>query len=159
MQLSELDPNTVVEIHDDIVREYADSDATATGVRDNASIESALHLAQHYPAERAEPIRIAAFMASLVSNHPFVDANKRTALNTGAALFAMRGRDLRVTHDIGLILKVLGIDRRVIDLDGLADYLSTHQAMRDEGEASDLRQAAAWHRNRYRDLYDWLEEN
>lgn len=157
MKLVDLDPTTVIHIHDDIVREYSESDPTEGEMRNHAEIESVLHLAKHYPSARADPVRIAAFMAGLVSNHPFTSANKRTALNTAAALFAMRGRDLRVTHDIGWMLMVTEVDRRVIDLDGLAGYLSAHTAMREDGEAADPRKAAAWHRNRYRDIYDWLD--
>ena len=80
----------VIGIHDDIVSEYAE---THQGVRNRGDIEFALNYVEHGSfGTTPETIHEKAFhlMRLLVANHPFVDANKRTALNTTVVFYFLR---------------------------------------------------------------------
>ena len=74
----------VVAIHDDQVRLYGGS----YGVRDEGALDSALHMPQvQFAGEFLHPTiahMAAAYSFHLSQNHPFIDANKRTA---GMAMF------------------------------------------------------------------------
>lgn len=72
----------VLDIHDDIVSEYPD---TSSGVHSRGDVEFALeYVSEGSFGEGPETIHEKAFhlLRLLVANHPFVDGNKRTALNT-----------------------------------------------------------------------------
>ncbi|UIP00365.1 Fic family protein [Halobaculum sp. CBA1158] len=72
----------VLAIHEDIVAEYP---TTPSGVRDRGDIEFVLtYIEEGYFDAAPDSIHEKAYhlMRLLVATHPFVDANKRTALNT-----------------------------------------------------------------------------
>ncbi|ELZ84968.1 death-on-curing family protein [Haloferax gibbonsii ATCC 33959] len=62
----------------------------------------------------------------LVANHPFVDGNKRTALNTTVVFYLLNGYRLEYGHEVREILKQFGTDEAATDEDGVIDYLRTH---------------------------------
>ena len=80
----------VVDLHEQIVEE---GDATDPGVRSKGAIESALqYVSEGYFGEVPETIHETAvhLMRLLVTNHPFVDGNKRTALRTVVVFYSSR---------------------------------------------------------------------
>lgn len=90
----------VLAIHDDIVAEYAETHA---GVRSRGNIEFALdYIEGESGATAPETIHEKAFhiLRLLVANHPFVDANKRTALNTTAVFYFLNGYRLEYDDEI-----------------------------------------------------------
>ena len=79
----------VLAIHDDIVSEYSDTHA---GVQNRGDIEFVLNYIESGNFGTApETIHEKAFhlIRLLVANHPFVDANKRTALNTTVVFYLL----------------------------------------------------------------------
>jgi len=62
----------------------------------------------------------------LVANHPFVDGNKRTALNTTVVFYLLNGYRLEYGHEVREILKQFGTDEAATDEDDVVDYLRTH---------------------------------
>lgn len=60
----------------------------------------------------------------LVANHPFVDANKRTALNTTTVFYALNGS----IHDdeIRAILEQFATDEAAVDVETVIAYLESH---------------------------------
>jgi len=116
----------VLTVHDDIVSEY---DETEVGVRNRGDVEFALQYIEAGPFGTApttvhgkafHPLRL------LVANHPFVDANKRTALNTTVAFYLLNGYQFAYDDEIRSILRQFGTDERDIDEAETVAYLRSH---------------------------------
>jgi len=91
----------ILAIHDDIVSEYSDTHA---GVQNRGDIEFALnYVGNGIFGAAPETIHEKAFhlLRLLVANHPFVDANKRTALNTTVVFYFLNGYRSRTTTKSG----------------------------------------------------------
>lgn len=98
-------PEDVLAMHEAIVA--ADPEAER-GVRKPDAPESALtYISEGYFGEVPETIheKAAHLMRLLVSDHAFVDGNKRTALNTTATFYAMNGYYFDYGQEIKAILK------------------------------------------------------
>nr|WP_198526131.1 type II toxin-antitoxin system death-on-curing family toxin [Haloferax sp. ATB1] len=105
----------VVEIHDDIVSEYAE---TTRGVQSEGDVEFALEYIETGSFGAApETIHEKAYhlLRLLVANHPFVDGNKRTALNTTVVFYLLNGYRLEYGHEVREILKQSGTDEAATD--------------------------------------------
>jgi death-on-curing protein len=116
----------VLTIHDDIVSEYSD---THSGIQNRGDIEFALSYIEEGRFGRApEPIHEKAFhlLRLLVANHPFVDANKRTALNTTVVFYFLNGYRLEYDDEIRSLLKQFGTDEATVDEAAAIDYLRSH---------------------------------
>ncbi|WP_302080719.1 type II toxin-antitoxin system death-on-curing family toxin [Salinibaculum rarum] len=116
----------ILDIHEDIVSEYPD---TSPGVQRRGDIEFALE----YDREGSfgsvpETIHEKAFylLRLLVANHPFVDGNKRTALNVVVVFYLLNGYRFEYDDEIRKILKQFGTDERAVDEDGVLEYLRAH---------------------------------
>ena len=113
----------IVSIHDDIVSEYPDTDR---GVQNRGDIEFALNYIEHGSfGVVPETIHEKAFhlLRLLVANHPFVDANKRTALNTTVVFYFLNGYRLAYDAEIRTILKRFGTDETTVDQHETISYL------------------------------------
>ena len=125
----------VLAIHDDIVAEYTE---TPPGEKDRGDIEFALN----YVEERRfgtgpESIHGKAYhlLRLLVANHPFVDANKRTALNTVVVFYFLNGYRFDYDDEIRTILKQFGTDESAVDEEEVLEYLRSHtEALNLDGE-------------------------
>lgn len=62
----------------------------------------------------------------LVANHPFVDANKRTALNTTVVFYFLNGYRFKYTNEIRGILRQFGTDEAGVDETEVVKYLRSH---------------------------------
>jgi len=116
----------VLAIHDDIVSEYPETDA---GVQNRGDVEFALeYVEDDGVGPTPDTIHEAAFhlIRLLVANHPFVDANKRTALNTAVVFYLLNGYRFAYDDEIRTILKRLGADEAAVDESTTVDYLRTH---------------------------------
>jgi death-on-curing protein len=116
----------VLTIHDDIVSEYS---ATHSGIRTQGDIEFTLNYIEDGRFGTApETIHEKAFhlIRLLVANHPFVDANKRTALNTAVVFYFLNGYRFEYDDEIRSILKQFGTDEATVDDAEIVQYLRTH---------------------------------
>lgn len=116
----------VLAIHEDIVAEHPD---TPSGVRDRGDVEFALNYIEEGHFDSApESIHEKAYhlLRLLVANHPFVDANKRTALNTVAVFYFLNGYRFAYDEEIRTLLKQFGTDERTVDEPDVVEYLRTH---------------------------------
>lgn len=116
----------VLAIHEAIVAEYPE---TSRGVQRRGDIEFALQYIEEGRFETTpETIHEKAYhlLRLLVANHPFVDANKRTALNTTAVFYFLNGYRFTYDDEIRTILKQFGTDEAAIDQDAVVAYLDTH---------------------------------
>jgi len=116
----------VVAIHDDIVAEYSD---TPAGIRNRGDIEFALDYIEAGSFGSApETIHEKAFhlLRFLVANHPFVDANKRTALNVTVVFYFLNGYRFEYDDEVRTILKEFGTDEAAVDEEDTTKYLRSH---------------------------------
>jgi death-on-curing protein len=115
----------VLDIHEDIVSEYPD---TSPGVQRRGDIEFALaYVSEGSFGKVPETIHEKAFhlLRLLVANHPFVDGNKRTALNTTTVFYLLNGHRFSYDDEIREILKQFGTDEKTVNEDHVIDYLRT----------------------------------
>lgn len=115
----------VVAIHDDIVTEYAN---THVGLQSRGDIEFALdYIEEGYFGTSPETIHEKAFhlMRLLVANHPFVDGNKRTALNTTVVFYFLNGYRFVYDEEVRTILKRFGTDEKAVDEGETISYLQS----------------------------------
>lgn len=112
----------VLAIHFDQVVRYGGSH----GVRVLPLLESALQRPQSsFMGEDLYPTvfnKAAALIHSLLMNHPFVDANKRTAMSSGVAFLHFNGFDLNVS-DKEFVQAALNIESKKWDLEEIAKWL------------------------------------
>jgi death-on-curing protein len=116
----------VLDIHEDIVAEYSE---TPAGVKNRGDIEYALQYIEGGPFGAApETIHEKAFhlLRLLVANHPFVDGNKRTALNTTSVFYFLNGYRFEYDNEIRSILKRFGTDASAVDEATTVAYLESH---------------------------------
>ncbi len=116
----------ILAIHDEIVAEYSD---TSPGVQSRGDVEFAVD----YVSERKfgsvpETLHEKSFhlLRLLVANHPFVDGNKRTALNTVAMFYLFNGYRFEYDDVIREILKQFGTDEKAVDEEYVLEYLRAH---------------------------------
>lgn len=124
----------VLDIHDDIVSEYSD---TSPGVQNEGDVEFALQFVRDGSfGEAPETIHEKAFhlLRLLVANHPFVDGNKRTALNTTIVFYLLNGYRLHYDDEIRELLKQFGTDEAAVDQEQTVEYLQTHTSKVDLSE-------------------------
>jgi death-on-curing protein len=116
----------VLSIHDDILSEYPQ---TGRGVQDRGDIEFALqYIDDETFGTVPETNHETAFhlLRLLVANHPFVDANKRTALNTTAVFYFLTGYRFEYDAEVRSILKQFGVDQAGVDESETVAYLQSH---------------------------------
>ncbi|WP_224337869.1 type II toxin-antitoxin system death-on-curing family toxin [Haloprofundus halobius] len=125
----------VVKIHDDIVSEYSE---TTPGIQNLGDVEFALEYIETGSfGEVPETIHEKVFylLRLLVANHPFVDGNKRTALNTANVFYFLNGYRFDYDNEIRTILKQFGMDETAVDEDVVLEYLQEHTEEIDLAEA------------------------
>ncbi|WP_435118783.1 type II toxin-antitoxin system death-on-curing family toxin [Halolamina sp. C58] len=118
------DPAAVLAVHEDIVEGQPDSEP---GVRTPAAVASALSTVSvgHF-GHAPETVHEAAteLLRLLVAEHPFVDGNKRTALNTAVVVYEMNGYALPYGDErIRSILKRFGVDAAGVETAAVTAYL------------------------------------
>lgn len=113
----------VLDIHDDIVSEYPE---TSAGIRNRGDVEFALdYIREGGVGETPESVHEKAFhlLRLLVATHPFVDGNKRTALNTTAVFYLLNGYRFEYDDEIRVILKQFATDEATVDTADVIHYL------------------------------------
>lgn len=121
----------VVDIHDDIVNEYPD---TEPGIRNRGTVAFALEFVRRGSFdERPASIHQKAYhlMRLLTANHPFVDGNKRTALDAVATFYTLNGYEFEYDHGIRSILKTFATDASTVDEDDVIAYLESRTTRTD----------------------------
>lgn len=121
----------VVAIHDDMVERYGGS----FGIRDLGLIQSALGRPQtSFTGQDLYPTIIdkaAALFHSLLFNHAFVDANKRTAMTSMARFLYMNGYDLVVNRK-EFVSFPLRVENTHLGIEEITSWIEKHaQKIRD----------------------------
>lgn len=110
-------------MHDDILA----ATGGEPGILNRGPIEAAIARARWGPfageGDLAE--RAALLMRGIVSDHPFVDGNKRTAFEVADTFLERNGRPLEIGTDEGLAL-VVGLARGQVGITDLAERIEDH---------------------------------
>ena len=112
----------VLAIHDAVV---ASDRETEEGVRSAAVVESALvYVSEGYFGEVPETIheKAAHLMHLLAAEHPFVDGNKRTALNTTALFYDLNGCEFQYDDRVRQMLRQFATDEAATDVPAVVAY-------------------------------------
>jgi death-on-curing protein len=150
-------------LHDEIISEYEDSEP---GVRDEDQVQFALESIEwgHF-GDVPESTHEKAYhlLRLLTANHPFVDGNKRTALNATTVFFAVNGLRFDYGDDVRTMLKLLGIRENLLDASAAVEYLSERTTVEPSGESEDpsresILRIACQDRDEHRDIYDALAD-
>lgn len=116
----------IMTIHEDIVASDPD---TEPGVISPDAVSSALtYVSEGYFGQVPETIheKAAHLMRLLVAEHPFVDGNKRTALDTVAAFYVANGYLFDHDDEVRAILKEFATDESAVDINRVSDYCREH---------------------------------
>lgn len=115
----------VIIIHEDQVMRYGGS----SGLRDISLLESAVFRPQSsFGGEDLYPTifdKASALIHSLILNHPFVDANKRTGTASMLVFLELNGYKLEVSQKT-LVNTVLRIESKKINVEKLSAWLKKH---------------------------------
>ena len=113
-----LSKKQVLALHSDLIREFGGTE----GIRDEGLLESALAAPfQTFDGEPAYPslqAKAARLGFGLVSNHPFVDGNKRIGTHVMLVFLALNGIELSYTQQelIDMIFAVASSQASAADL-------------------------------------------
>lgn len=113
----------ILTIHELIVE---DDPETTPGVQHRSDIGYATGFIEAGTfGHKPETVHEKAFhlMRLLVANHPFVDGNKRTALASTTAFYALNGFDFDYGHEIRTLLKQLATDESQVNQEEAIEQL------------------------------------
>ncbi len=115
----------VLAIHQHLLDEFGG----AAGVRNMAGLKSALERpfsgfgnSEFYPEPEQ---KAAAILESIVSNHPFIDGNKRTGYVLMRLLLLENGRDVQASQDEKYMF-VIDVTTRKLEFDQIVDWINAH---------------------------------
>lgn len=124
--MKRLSSGQVLKLHDALLEEFGGT----SGIRDQGLLDSALNTPfatfggkYLYPSLQAKAAQLG---FGLVSNHPFVDGNKRTGAHVMLVFLAINGVDLNYVQEelIDIILRVASGN---INAQGLLEWILEHQ--------------------------------
>lgn len=125
--MKRLSSGQVLKLHDALLEEFGGT----SGIRDQGLLDSALNTPfatfggkYLYPSLQAKAAQLG---FGLVSNHPFVDGNKRTGAHVMLVFLAINGVDLNYTEE-ELIDVVLQVASGNINAQELLEWILEHQA-------------------------------
>lgn len=115
----------VLKIHDLMIDEFGGS----KGLRDRSGLESALQRPystfSHQELYPRPVDKAAAVLQSVVSNHPFIDGNKRTGYVLMRLLLLQSGIDLLATEEEKYQL-VIAVSKGELNIDEIKSWIRTH---------------------------------
>lgn len=127
-ELEYLTVEDVLTLHETIVR--AD-DSTEPGLSSRGDIQYTVSTVRegHFGEAPETVHEIAAqYLRLLTANHPFVDGNKRTALVSTVAFYALNGYSLDYGNEIRSLLKRLATDESTVPIEEIVEYLEANSA-------------------------------
>ena len=122
-------PKQILYLHQQIIA----VSGGGAGVRDQGLLESAVYRPQaSFGGRDLYPdlfSKVAALGHSLISNHPFVDGNKRTGFEAMRLMLRLNGYDLQASLDVKFKF-VMGIAKGKLREQAAADWLGRHSRLR-----------------------------
>lgn len=119
--------DVVVAMHSEQIAEHGGR----AGIRDAGLLSSALARPQNQAAygESAVFDLAAAYAFGIISNHPFVDGNKRTGFLAAYAFLYLTGWEL-MASEAEAVAAVLALALKEMDEAGLSNWLKVHALIR-----------------------------
>ncbi len=115
----------ILEVHEEIVRA---SSGTEPGVLNRSALENAVERARHGPFRSGGALseRAALLGRGIIQDHPFVDGNKRTGIQTMIMFLERNHTPMHASDEelVSLALEVAQAQRR---LEGLAGWIRRHR--------------------------------
>lgn len=110
-----------IAIHERLIDKFGGT----SGIRDKGLLESALFRPQtgHY-ADLAQ--MAAALFESLITNHAFVDGNKRAAYFISDVFLRLNGWKLRMSPKVGHTFIVGSLEKRRCDFDHILPWIQSY---------------------------------
>lgn len=131
MNIKYLSLDEIIAIHDSMVELYSGSH----GIRDLALLQSAISRPQaSFGGEDLYPTifdKSAALFHSLMFNHAFVDANKRTTITATARFLFINGYEL-ITIDKEFVEFPLKVENNHLELEEIKNWLKRHSKRKAE---------------------------
>lgn len=125
-QVTFLTLDEVLAIHHEEVEKFGGSH----GVRDLNLLDSALQRPQSsFMGEDLYPTifhKAAAVMHSILLNHPFIDANKRTAIVATAYFLNLNGYIIEEVKQKEIVEFALKVESKKMDLEQISKWLKMH---------------------------------
>jgi death-on-curing protein len=119
--------DVVVAMHDEQIAEHGGS----PGLRDDGLLTSALARPQNQKAYGNASVfdLAAAYAFGIISNHPFVDGNKRTGFLAAYVFLDLNGWELTASEGQA-VAAILALAVRELDEGGFADWLKDNAVRR-----------------------------
>ena len=113
----------VLAIHEMLLFEFGGAER----VRDMGLLESALSRPQHlWRYEQPDlPDLAAAYAFGIVSNHPFMDGNKRTAFTAAFVFLAINGYEIEA-GEAEVVVMTVGLAAKTVEQEQYAAWLRDH---------------------------------
>lgn len=143
----------IIGIHDDIISEDDDADPGLFPSGDGKIDFVLSQVKGGITDEEPETVHEKALLLfkRIASNHPFVDGNKRTALNTTWTFYALNGYYFDYGEEIKAILKLFAVKEEMVDTDEALSYFAdiTHEANSERApdHMAQLIHLRKWHRD------------
>lgn len=122
-------PKQILYLHEQIIAVSGGS----AGIRDEGLLESAIYRPQaSFAGQDLYPdlfSKVAALGHSLISNHPFVDGNKRTGFEAMRLILRLNGYDLNASIDAKFDF-VMDVAKGKLREAAIADWLQKHSRRR-----------------------------
>ena len=108
----------VVLMHEILIRKFGGS----PGLRDRGALDRAIHRPQssYYPDIQTEA---AALFESLVTNHPFVDGNKKIAFAATDVFLRMNGYRLKTSSEVAYQVIIKMFESRELDIAHISAWI------------------------------------
>jgi len=115
--------DVVIAMHSEQIAAHGGS----SGLRDAGLLSSALARPQNQAAHGKRSVfdLAAAYAFGIISNHPFVDGNKRTGFLAAYVFLDLNGREL-MASEAEAVAAVSALAAREMDEDGFSDWLKDH---------------------------------
>lgn len=97
------------------------------GVLDEGKLKAALlrplHVVFDYDPFPTPALKVAALIESIITTHPFLDGNKRTAMRIGLALLEYNFPQKHLASDAAIEAIAIGVANKTIPLSDVAQWL------------------------------------
>lgn len=126
-----LNKEGILAIHGELLARFGGM----SGIRDEGMLESALNRpihVFHYSEPTSFPVLAAAYTASLVGNHPFLDGNKRIGFMAAYTFLGINGLSLTVPEEQA-VLMTRGLAAGEVGEAAYAQWLEDGTTPREEG--------------------------
>lgn len=115
----------IKEIHSFFIRQYGEEGYLSEGMVEGCLEYAMTHVYDFKPFPKLF-LKAAALLFSIITFHPFVDGNKRTAFQSTKLLLYYNGYELSVDTNDGVELTTSIAARNLTDIDKIAEWLKDH---------------------------------